>query len=295
VFAPEHPLVSKITSKAQKKAVDSYIRESKNKSDLLRTDLAKDKTGVFTGAYAVHPVSGSHLPIWVADYVLMGYGTGAIMCVPGHDERDHAFAKKFNLPIVEVIQGSSKSIDIEAYSGDGKLINSDFLNGLSVEDAKKKMNEWLEKNKKGNTQIQYRLRDWLFSRQRYWGEPFPIVHLEDGSIVPLDESMLPLKLPPISEYRPTEDGQPPLARAGDKWLKIKLSDGRVGTLETNTMPQWAGSCWYYLRFMDAQNQTAAFDKDLEKYWMPVDLYVGGVEHAVLHLLYARFWHKVLYD
>ena len=295
VLAPEHPLVEKITTGKQKKSVEAYVKEAKNKSDLLRTDLAKDKTGIFTGAYAVHPVTEEKLPIWVADYVLITYGTGAIMAVPGHDERDHEFAKKYGIEIKEVIQGSEKPIEEEAYTGDGVVINSRFLNGLNVEDAKQKMIEWLESHEKGQQKVQYKLRDWLFSRQRYWGEPFPIVRLEDGTCVALSEDNLPIELPEISEYKPTEDGKPPLARAGEEWLKVTLPDGRVGIRETNTMPQWAGSCWYYLRYIDPENTKEPWSKEAEKYWMPVDLYVGGVEHAVLHLLYARFWHKVLYD
>jgi leucyl-tRNA synthetase len=250
---------------------------------------------VFTGASAMHPVTGALLPIWIADYVLMGYGTGAIMAVPAHDERDHAFATTFGLPICEVISGGDRPVDETAFEGEGTLVNSDFLNGLAVEPAKQRMIEWLTANGRGRGRVQYRLRDWLFSRQRYWGEPVPIVHLDDGSVMPVPADQLPVALPPIDEYRPTEDGKPPLARAGDDWLMVTLPDGRRGIRETNTMPQWAGSCWYYLRFIDPTNETAPWSKALEQYWMPVDLYVGGVEHAVLHLLYARFWHKVLFD
>ncbi|MFM8270199.1 MAG: leucine--tRNA ligase [Pseudomonadota bacterium] len=295
VLSPEHPLVRKITTAQQKSAVESYIKISKDKTDLQRTDLAKEKTGVFTGSYAEHPVTGKPIPIWVADYVLMTYGTGAIMAVPAHDERDHEFAKTFTLPILEVFSGSQEPVSEKAFTGDGLAVNSDFLNGLQVKEAKSKMIAWLESQKKGHGKVTYRLRDWLFSRQRYWGEPFPMVHLEDGSVVPLPESLLPVELPPIDEYRPTDTGEPPLARAGKNWLEVMLPNGTKGFRETNTMPQWAGSCWYYLRFIDPKNTQAPLDKALEKYWMPVDLYIGGVEHAVLHLLYARFWHKVFYD
>ena len=295
VLAPEHPLVEKITTKQQKKDVEEYVSTAKNKSDMARTELAKDKTGVFTGSYAINPANGKNIPIWVADYVLMSYGTGAIMSVPAHDERDHEFAKKFGLPIIEVIKGGEKPVEEAAHIGDGTLVNSEFLNGLDVETAKNKMNEWLEKNEKGKGQVQYKLRDWLFSRQRYWGEPFPILHKEDGSIITIAEKDLPVLLPMLSDPRPTEDGRAPLARAEESWLKVKFPDGSIAMRETNTMPQWAGSCWYYLRYLDPKNDKEPWSKEAEQYWMPVDLYVGGVEHAVLHLLYARFWHKVLYD
>ena len=295
VLAPEHPIVSKITHPDAQAAVNAYVKEAINKSDLQRTDLATEKTGVFTGAYAINPCNNAPIPIWVADYVLMTYGTGAIMAVPGHDERDHEFATTFGMPIVEVISGGEKPVEEEAFVGDGVCVNSGFLNGLRVDDAKAKMIAWLESTEKGARQVQYRLRDWLFSRQRYWGEPFPLAHLEDRSIVQLPDEELPLELPPIDAYKPTEDGKPPLARAGAEWLNVTLPDGRIATRETNIMPQWAGSCWYYLRFLDAHNADAPFDPGLERYWMPVDLYLGGAEHAVLHLLYARFWHKVLYD
>lgn len=283
VLSPEHPLVSQITLPAQRSQVDAYLKAVKDKTDLQRTDLAKEKTGVFTGSFAEHPVTGKPIPIWVADYVLMTYGTGAIMAVPAHDERDQEFAVKFDLPIIQVI------------SEEGKAFNSDFLDGLVVEEAKKKMISWLEKNQKGTSKVTYRLRDWLFSRQRYWGEPFPMVHLKNGQQAPLPENELPVELPPIDEYRPTDSGEPPLARAGAEWLEVTLPNGTVGLRETNTMPQWAGSCWYYLRFIDPKNSKAPLSPELEKYWMPVDLYIGGVEHAVLHLLYARFWHKVFFD
>jgi len=302
VFAPEHPLVAEITTNQQRDAVNAYVKEAAQKSDLDRTDLAKSKTGVFTGAYAVNPVNDEKIPIWVADYVLMGYGTGAIMAVPGHDERDHEFAREFGLPIVEVVSGGERPIEEEAFTdcAEGVMVNSSAasgftIDGLKVPDAIATITAWLEERGIGAGRVQYKLRDWLFSRQRYWGEPFPIVHTDDGEVVALDESWLPVGLPAIDEYKPTEDGQPPLARAGDDWLKVELPDGRIATRETNTMPQWAGSCWYYLRFIDPQNESAPWSKELEKYWMPIDLYVGGVEHAVLHLLYARFWHKVLHD
>ena len=294
VFAPEHPLVEKLTTEEHRTAVETYVEEARNKTDLQRTDLAKQKTGVFTGTYAINPANEKAIPIWVADYVLMGYGTGAIMAVPAQDDRDWEFAEAHNLPIVRTVQ-PPEDFDGGPYLGDGPAMNSDFLNGLDVQAAKTKMIEWLEDQGKGERQVQYRLRDWLFSRQRYWGEPFPTAQLEDGTIVALPESELPVELPPIDEYKPTADGEPPLARAADDWLMVTLPDGRKGVRETNTMPQWAGSCWYYLRYMDPQNEAEPWSAEAERYWMPVDLYVGGAEHAVLHLLYARFWHKVLYD
>ncbi|MEE8526366.1 MAG: leucine--tRNA ligase, partial [Thermoanaerobaculia bacterium] len=294
VLAPEHPLVDQITTGDRRAEVEDYVRASQQKTDLLRTDLAKEKTGVFTGAYAVNPVNDQAIPMWIADYVLMSYGTGAIMAVPGQDQRDWDFAKIFDLPILRTVEPPA-DFDGKAYLGDGPAINSGFLDGLEIEAAKRRIIEWLEERGKGRAKVQYKLRDWLFSRQRYWGEPFPIVHLEDGTVMALGEDQLPISLPPIDEYRPTDDGRPPLARAGDDWLMVELPDGRRGVRETNTMPQWAGSCWYYLRYLDAGDEEQAWDPELEKYWLPVDLYVGGVEHAVLHLLYARFWHKVLYD
>ncbi len=295
VLAPEHPLLSEITHPDAQVTVNAYVKEAVNKTELQRTELATEKTGVFTGAYAINPANHKPIPIWVADYVLMTYGTGAIMAVPGHDERDHEFATVFDIPIVEVIRGGEKPIEIAPFAGDGFCVNSGFLNGLRVAAAKKKMIDWLESQKHGVRQVQYRLRDWLFSRQRYWGEPFPLVHLEDGSIMPLPDEELPVELPPVDAYKPTEDGNPPLARASADWLNLTLPDGRQALRETNTMPQWAGSCWYYLRYLDAHNPDAPWDSEVERYWMPVDLYMGGAEHAVLHLLYARFWHKVLYD
>ncbi|MBY0371795.1 leucine--tRNA ligase [bacterium] len=295
VLAPEHPLVPLVTSTEQRPAVEAYLKQVRDKTDLQRTDLAKDKTGVFTGGYAIHPVTQKPIPVWIADYVLMTYGTGAIMAVPAHDERDHEFAKKMQLPIVQVIDGAEKDIQEAAHTGTGKVIQSDFLTGLEVEAAQRKMIEWLESKRAGKARVTYRLRDWLFSRQRYWGEPFPLAHAADGSVVKIDLEDLPVELPAIDEYKPTEDGQPPLARAPKSWREVTLPDGRTALRETNTMPQWAGSCWYYLRFMDPKNTDAPWSPEAEKYWLPVDLYIGGVEHAVLHLLYSRFWHKVLYD
>jgi leucyl-tRNA synthetase len=294
VLAPEHPLVRQITSNTQRNEVQAYVEAAKNKNDMLRTDLAKDKTGAFTGAFAINPVNGKRLPIWIADYVLMTYGTGAIMAVPAHDERDHMFAKTFGLPIVQVVEAPF-DIQERAFTGDGVHMHSEFLNGLDTAAAKNRMVEWLEKNGSGRGKVQYRLRDWLFSRQRYWGEPFPIAYADDGEVVALTADELPVELPRVDAYKPTEDGRPPLARADASWLQVRLKDGRMATRETNTMPQWAGSCWYYLRFLDAQNRREPWSLEAEQYWMPVDLYIGGVEHAVLHLLYARFWHKVFYD
>ena len=295
VLAPEHPLVEQILTEEQRAAVTAYVAAAKAKSELQRVAIGQEKSGVFTGAYAVNPVNNTPIPIWIADYVLMSYGTGAIMAVPGHDERDYAFAQQFGLPIVEVVQGGEQAIQAAAYAGEGVSINSDFLNGLPTATAKAQMIEWLEAHGHGVRQTQYRLRDWLFSRQRYWGEPFPVVHLADGRIVKVPETELPVLLPEMSNRKVTEKGEPPLARAGDDWLLVTLPDGQIGVRETNTMPQWAGSCWYYLRFVDPHNEQAPWSAEAERYWLPVDLYVGGVEHAVLHLLYARFWHKVLYD
>jgi leucyl-tRNA synthetase len=292
VLAPEHPLVAAITTAAQKAEVEKYQAWAKNISDRDREiAAAKEKTGVFTGAYAINPVNNAKLPIWIADYVKMDYGSGAIMAVPAHDERDYAFAKAFALPIIEVVKGGD--IAKEAYTGDGVAVNSDFLNGLNMAAAKAKMIEWLVGKGIGKARTTYKLRDWLFSRQRYWGEPFPLLHKKDGSIVALPESSLPLTLPQLTDFRPTENGDPPLGRAKD-WVKVNLN-GEELTRELNTMPQWAGSCWYYLRFMDPKNKDRFVGEAAEKYWGQVDLYVGGVEHAVLHLLYARFWHKVLFD
>ncbi|UHA74223.1 leucine--tRNA ligase [Paenibacillus sp. 481] len=293
VIAPEHDLVARIATSEQKAAIEAYQEQASRKSDLERTDLAKDKSGVFTGAYAINPANGAKLPIWIADYVLAGYGTGAIMAVPGHDERDWEFAKQFDLPIVEVVQGGD--VTKEAYAGDGEHVNSEFLNGMTNEAAMAKMIEWLEAEGKGQGKITYRLRDWLFSRQRYWGEPIPIIHLEDGTMKTVPESELPLVLPDIDAIRPSGTGESPLANVTD-WINvIDPETGMKARRETNTMPQWAGSCWYYLRYIDPKNNDEICSKELQQKWLPVDLYIGGVEHAVLHLLYARFWHKVLYD
>ncbi|HZJ87167.1 MAG TPA: leucine--tRNA ligase [Erysipelothrix sp.] len=290
VLAPEHPFVNDITTAVQKEAVDAYVEAAQHKSDLERTELQKDKTGVFTGAYAINPVNNKEVPIYIADYVLVSYGSGAIMAVPAHDERDFEFAEKYGIEIVSIIDTEEPL----PYAEDGIHINSDFINGLNTEDAIEKMNEYLVENKIGEPKVTYRLRDWLFSRQRYWGEPIPVVHLEDGSMKTLTLDELPLELPEVANYKPAPDGQSPLANASE-WLEVTLADGTKGTRETNTMPQWAGSCWYYMRYLDPENDEALADPKLLEHWLPVDLYVGGAEHAVLHLLYARFWHKVLYD
>ncbi|AKP48188.1 leucine--tRNA ligase [Bacillus smithii] len=293
VLAPEHPLVEKITTAEQKAAVERYLEQIQSKSDLERTDLAKEKTGVFTGAYAINPVTNEKMPIWIADYVLMSYGTGAIMAVPAHDERDFEFAKKFGLPIKEVVAGGD--VNKEAYTGDGVHVNSDFLNGLNKEEAIAKMIEWLEEKGVGSKKVTYRLRDWLFSRQRYWGEPIPIIHWEDGTMTPVPEEELPLMLPKTKEVKPSGTGESPLANI-EEWVNVvDPKTGKKGRRETNTMPQWAGSCWYFLRYIDPHNPKALADPEKLKEWLPVDIYIGGAEHAVLHLLYARFWHKFLYD
>ncbi|WP_281869810.1 leucine--tRNA ligase [Brevibacillus parabrevis] len=293
VLAPEHKLVEQITSPEQKAAVEAYLEQAKHKSDLERTDLAKEKTGVFTGAYAINPVNGERLPIWIADYVLISYGTGSIMAVPAHDERDYEFAKTFDLPIKAVIAGGD--ISKEAYTGDGEHINSGMLDGLNKEQAINKMIEWLEAEGKGNRKVTYRLRDWLFSRQRYWGEPIPILHLEDGTMKAVPASELPIMLPKTKEIKPSGTGESPLANITD-WLNtVDPETGMKARRETNTMPQWAGSCWYFLRFIDPHNDQAMADPEKLKEWLPVDIYIGGAEHAVLHLLYSRFWHKFLYD
>ena len=293
VLAPELELVKKITTPEQTAAVEAYIEETSKKSDLNRTDLAKEKTGVFTGAYAINPVNGQEIPIWIGDYVLASYGTGAIMAVPAHDERDYEFAKTFGIDILPVIAGGD--ITTEAYTGDGPHINSDFLNGLNKAEAIAKMNEWLEENHVGKKEVSYRLRDWLFSRQRYWGEPIPVIHWEDGTTTTVPESELPLRLPVTSDIRPSGTGESPLANI-DEWVNVvDLETGMKGKRETNTMPQWAGSSWYYLRFIDPHNKNEIADFEKLKRWLPVDIYIGGAEHAVLHLLYARFWHKFLYD
>ena len=292
VLAPEHDLVDSITSPEQAEAVAEYKRQASLKSDLARTDLAKDKTGVWTGAYAINPVNGKEIPIWIADYVLASYGTGAIMAVPAHDERDWDFAKQFGLDIIPVLEGGN--VDEAPYTGDGLHINSDFLDGLNKADAIAKMVAWLEENGVGQEKISYRLRDWLFSRQRYWGEPIPIIHWEDGTSTAVPENELPLVLPKTSDIKPSGTGESPLANLTD-WLKVVREDGVKGRRETNTMPQWAGSSWYYLRYIDPHNDEKLADEELLKAWLPVDIYIGGAEHAVLHLLYARFWHKFLYD
>jgi len=293
VLSPEHPLVYELVAKKHEKAVEKYKEFAMAKSDLERTDLNKDKTGEFIGAYAINPVNGKEIPIWISDYVLMGYGTGAIMAVPAHDDRDWEFAKKFDLPIIEVIEGGK--VEKEAFTGDGKLINSDFLNGLNVEDSKFKMIRHLEEKGIGEGAVNYKMKDWVFSRQRYWGEPIPIVHCPKDGPVPVPETELPLLLPDVKKYEPTGTGESPLAGI-DSWVNTKCPKCKgPAKRETNTMPQWGGSCWYYLRYISPKNQKAFVDPNEEKYWMNVDLYVGGAEHAVLHLLYARFWHKVLFD
>ena len=296
VLAPEHPLVDRITTPAQRAAVDGYRADVGRRSERDRTTEAADapKTGVPTGAYAINPVNGAHIPVWIADYVLASYGTGAVFACPAHDERDWAFAKKFDLPIIEVVAGGDS--DLAAYTGDGRHVRSEFLNDLLIDDAKTKVIAWLAENHLGEQSIRYKLRDWLFARQRYWGEPFPVYELPDGTIKLVRTDQLPVVLPKIDEYKATSDGQPPLARAGKEWLEVRDPDNNaIGLRETNTMPQWAGSCWYYLRFISPTRDDVAWDPEEEKYWMPVDLYVGGSEHATLHLMYARFWHKVLFD
>lgn len=293
VLAPEHELVDAITTEAQRAAISEYRVKASHKSDLERTDLAKEKSGVFTGAYAINPVNGAKAPIWIADYVLAGYGTGAIMAVPGHDTRDWEFAKQFGLNIVEVVQGGN--VEEEAYSGDGPHVNSDFLNGLKNEEAIAKMIAWLEEKGVGKGKVTYRLRDWLFSRQRYWGEPIPILHLEDGTMKTVPVDQLPLVLPDVDAIKPSGTGESPLANVTEWVETIDPETGMKARRETNTMPQWAGSCWYYLRYIDPKNDQELCSPEKQKAWLPVDLYIGGAEHAVLHLLYARFWHKVLYD
>ena len=293
VLAPEHELVQKIVTPEQKEAVDAYIAAVSTKSDLERTELSKEKTGVFTGAYAINPVNGKEIPIWIADYVLSTYGTGAIMAVPAHDERDYEFAKVFGLDIIPVIEGGN--VEEEAYTGDGVHIHSDFLDGLNKADAIAKMNEWLEEHGVGAAKVSYRLRDWLFSRQRYWGEPIPVIHWEDGTMTTVPESELPLVLPKTDKIHPSGTGESPLAAIED-WLYVTDPvTGKKGRRETNTMPQWAGSSWYFLCYVDPHNKERIADPEKVKQWLPVDLYIGGAEHAVLHLLYARFWYKVLYD
>lgn len=306
VIAPEHELAGEITIPEKKEEVEKYILAAALKSDLDRTDLAKVKTGVFTGRYAINPVNKQPIPIWIADYVLLGYGTGAIMAVPAHDTRDFEFAKEFNLPIVCILDPKNAEDREEILAGnkcwteDGEYINSASektglnINGLNKENGITKTIEWLEAQNIGKATSNYRMRDWLFSRQRYWGEPFPVIHWEDGEVSLLDDEELPLVLPDLEKYSPGDAGESPLANA-EEWLHVTDKNGRKGRRETNTMPQWAGSCWYYLRYIDPHNEERIFDPEKEKYWMPVDLYIGGAEHAVLHLLYSRFWHKVLFD
>ncbi len=308
VIAPEHELLKKLVTDEFEKAVKDYIQASSLKSDLDRTDLSKEKTGVFSGRYAQNPVNGERIPIWVADYVLTGYGTGAIMAVPAHDTRDFEFAQKFHIPIVPIMTPATIDNELQAnvlagkacWTEDGIYINSSDrargidINGLNKEQGIKKITDWLEKKEIGEAKINYKIRDWLFSRQRYWGEPFPVIHWDDGEISVLDDAELPVVLPKLEKYQPGENGESPLSNAKE-WLLVKDEKGRTGRRETNTMPQWAGSCWYYLRFVDPKNDKEPFSNEKENYWMPVDLYIGGAEHAVLHLLYSRFWHKVLFD
>lgn len=293
VLAPEHKLVADITTPEQKAAVEAYLEKVALKSDLERTDLAKEKTGVFTGAYAINPINGEKMPIWIADYVLSTYGTGAIMAVPAHDERDYEFAKEFGIEIKAVLEGGD--IENEAFTGDGVHINSGFLDGLNKIDGIAKAIEWLQENGVGEKKITYRLRDWLFSRQRYWGEPIPVIHWEDGTMTTVPVDQLPLELPKTTNIHPSGTGESPLANI-EEWVNVvDPITGLKGRRETNTMPQWAGSSWYFLRYIDPTNETAIADPELLKRWLPADIYIGGAEHAVLHLLYARFWHKVLYD
>jgi leucyl-tRNA synthetase len=295
VLAPEHPLVDKITTPERRAEVEKYVKEAINKTDLQRTE-SKEKTGVFTGAYAINPVNGAKIPIWISDYVLIHYGTGAIMAVPAHDQRDFEFAKKFNLPIIQVVSKDGSLYELtQAEEEDGIAVNSGQFNGMKTPEMKKAITKWLEEKGVGKYAVHYKLRDWIFSRQRYWGEPIPIVHCEKCGKVPLPEDQLPLKLPEVKSYKPTGTGESPLAAITD-WVNTTCPRcGGKAKRETNTMPQWAGSCWYYIRFTDPHNDKALADRKNIEYWLPVDLYVGGAEHAVLHLLYARFWHKFLYD
>lgn len=291
VLAPENELVQKITTPEQKAKIDEYIKICSSKSDLERTELNKEKTGVFTGAYAINPVNGKEIPIWISDYVLASYGTGAIMAVPAHDTRDYEFAKKFGIEIIPVLEGGD--ISKEAFTDDGLHINSDFLNGLNKEDAIAKMLEWLEENKIGSKKVNYKLREWIFARQRYWGEPIPIVHMDDGEMIALRDNDLPLILPELEDYKPSKEGNSPLEKATN-WLNVTI-DGKCGKRETSTMPGSAGSSWYFLRYIDPKNNEALANKKLLEYWLPVDLYMGGPEHAVGHLLYSRFWNNYLYN
>jgi leucyl-tRNA synthetase len=300
VVAPEKKIVDRIASEEKKEEIEIYRQLAATKSDLDRTDLAKEKTGVFTGAYAINPVNGQKIPVWISDYVLISYGTGAIMAVPAHDERDFEFANKFGLAIIPVVQPPDKEQAelVEqgklCFIGDGKAINSGQFDGLPTAAFKEQITDWLQQKGLGRKAVNYKLRDWLFSRQRYWGEPFPILHTGNSRIVGLNEEDLPLELPEVENYKPPGTGESPLANIGD-WVDVTLPDGSKARRETNTMPQWAGSCWYYLRYLDPDNTQQGWDAEKEKYWMPVDLYIGGAEHAVLHLLYSRFWHKFLYD
>ena len=299
VLAPEHTLIHSLVTDKQREEVESYIEETKKKSDFDRTEINKDKTGVFTGSYAINPFTREKIEIWIADYVLISYGTGAIMAVPGHDERDWDFASKYNLPIVEVVEGGDVSKAAFTAKGNAKIINSTndktlSLNGLSVDQAIKEAILYIEKNSIGKATVNYKLRDWLFSRQRYWGEPFPLIH-KDDKVELIPEEDLPVMLPEVENYKPSDDGKSPLSLINN-WVEVKDENSNIiGLRETNTMPQWAGSCWYFLRFTDPNNTNEAWSKENENYWMPVDLYIGGQEHAVLHLLYSRFWHHVLYD
>ncbi|MBF7137536.1 leucine--tRNA ligase [Pediococcus pentosaceus] len=292
VISPEHDLVDQITTPESKAAVEEYKKAVATKSDLERTDLNKDKTGVFTGAYAVNPVNGKKIPVWISDYVLASYGTGAVMAVPAHDGRDYEFAKKFKIDMVPVYEGGN--LEDGVLDSEGGLINSGFLDGMDKQTAIDTMISWLEEHGVGHKKVNYRLRDWVFSRQRYWGEPIPVIHWEDGETTLIPEDELPLRLPAATDIRPSGTGESPLANLDD-WVNVVDENGRKGRRETNTMPQWAGSSWYFLRYVDPKNDQKIADEDLLKEWLPVDLYVGGAEHAVLHLLYARFWHKVLYD
>jgi leucyl-tRNA synthetase len=296
VLAPEHPLVEKITTAAQKKTVEKYVEQASRKSDMERTELAKEKTGVFTGAFAVNPVNGKKIPVWISDYILISYGTGAIMAVPGHDERDFEFAKKFGLPIVQVVSKDGSLYELAAAEvEDGIAVNSGEFDGLPTAEFKQKITEWLEKKGLGKRAVNFKLRDWIFSRQRYWGEPIPIIHCPTCGAVGVPYEGLPLKLPDVKTYKPTGTGESPLA-AITEWVNCACPKcGGPATRETNTMPQWAGSCWYYMRYLDPKNDRAFASREKIDYWMPVDVYVGGAEHAVLHLLYARFWHKFLFD
>ena len=291
-LAPEHPLVQKLVSPEQKEAVEAYVKASASKSDLARTGTNQEKTGVYLGVEAINPINGKAIPVYIADYVLGSYGSGAVMAVPAHDTRDYAFAKKHDLPIIQVIEGD---ISESAYTEDGKHMNSSFADGMNIADAKAAITAKLVELGAGKEVVNYKLRDWIFSRQRYWGEPIPVVKLDDGTEFPLPEDQLPLVLPEMDRYQPSSNGKPPLSNAPKSWLDYVTPDGRHGERETNTMPQWAGSCWYYIRYIDPHNPDALCDEKLLKHWLPVDLYIGGAEHAVLHLLYARFWHKFLYD